>query len=99
MDAVVLFDESLVPGSFVRGRILGAILARQKRKAGYIRNDRLIVEPSLDSAQPKICNFQMVLNEMEKFFVTSHQLEGRDFRVIKCVGRREANALVAEAII
>jgi inorganic pyrophosphatase len=98
LDAVILFDEPLVPGSFVRGRILGAILATQKRKAGYIRNDRLIVEPILDSAQPKLCNFQMVLNEMEKFFVTSHQLEGRDFKVIRCVGRREAGALVAAAI-
>jgi len=98
LDAVILFDEPLVPGSFVRGRILGAIVAKQKRKAGYIRNDRLIVEPILDPPQRKICNFKTVLNEMEKFFVTSHQLEGRDFRVIECVGRREASALVAAAI-
>jgi len=99
LDAVILFDEPLIPGSFVHGRILGAILAKQKRKAGYIRNDRLIVEPIVDSTPQKLCDFRNVLNEMEKFFVTSHQLEGRDFKVIKCVGKREARSLVDAAIL
>ena len=74
LDAVILFDEPLVPGTFVRGRILGAILAKQKRKTGYIRNDRVIVEPILDSARQKLCDFRSVVSDMEKFFVTTDLL-------------------------
>jgi len=98
LDVVVLHEEALFPGSFVKARIIGAILAKQRKKDKLVRNDRLIVEPLIDSPQPKPCNFRIVLKEMKDFFVTAHHLEGRDFKILKYVGKREARSLLNAAI-
>src|SRR5262245_30662298 len=90
VDVLLLSDEASFPGCIVPGQLIGVLEAEQTEKGKTVRNDRLVavvVTPynpaeyqSLDEVS------RQRLDEIEHFFVSYNQMEGRQF---KPLGRRE----------
>jgi inorganic pyrophosphatase len=99
LDVLVLMDAPVIPGCLIRGRVIGAIEAEQKEKAGeWEENDRLIAvathaqaheeEKSLKDLRPHL------LDEIVAFFVEYNELRGRQFRNTGLCGPGKAAKLV-----
>jgi len=97
-------EEPIFTGCVVPVRLIGVVEAEQTHPDGKsVRNDRLIgvVETLVNPAEPRSINDigEQVLREIEQFFVSYNEMEGRHF---KCLGRRggsHALALVEKAKI
>ncbi len=103
LDVLVLMDEPAFPGCVLFCRIVGVIEGEQLDKKKKIRNDRIVaIEKDAHSwAEVK----QMgdlgdeFTQELEKFFVNFHQLQGKQFKIIGVRGANRARKLVKEALI
>jgi inorganic pyrophosphatase len=102
LDVLLLLDDPAPTGCVIRIRVIGAIEAEQREKAGeWLRNDRLIAVAthaqlhgnvkSLKALNPKI------LDEIEAFFHQYNQLEGKEFRPLRRCGPRTAAKLIEQA--
>jgi inorganic pyrophosphatase len=92
IDVLVLLEEPLFTGCVVPVRLIGVIEAEQTEPGSpTVRNDRLIgvVETAVNPAEPTSIGEigEQVLREIEHFFVSYNEAEGRQF---KCLGRRDA---------
>jgi hypothetical protein len=92
------------PGPWVASSIAessGSSSESRRKEEGTIRNDRLIVVavPSHTHADLKrVADLNAtLLEELEKFFVNYHAIDGEKYRVIGCKGPGKALKLVAEA--
>jgi hypothetical protein len=76
-------------GCLVTVRLLGVLEAEQTEKGKTIRNDRLIGAPETEKIRPAATTLSempdALLGEIEHFFVSYNQAEGRRFEVL---GRR-----------
>jgi inorganic pyrophosphatase len=101
LDALVLMDEPGTMGCLVDCRIIGVILGEQSEGRRKLRNDRLIVvaEPSHTHADLKrVADLNAtLLDELEKFFVNYHGIDGEKYKIVGCKGPGKARKLVAEA--
>ncbi|MGZ3886456.1 MAG: inorganic diphosphatase [Flavisolibacter sp.] len=84
LDVLIIMEEPAFPGILVRCRLIGALEARQSREKEMIRNDRLIAV-SLASHQYEevhsLGNLPPHLpEEMEHFFISYNQQEGKLFQ-------------------
>src|SRR5262249_59080069 len=96
-----LADEPAFPGCVVPARLIGVLEAEQTEGGKTIRNDRLVavVETpynpaeyrSLDEVNPQR------LDEIEHFFVSYNQMEGRQFKPLARKGVGRAQELLDEA--
>jgi inorganic pyrophosphatase len=98
LDVLVLMEVPSFTGCLVRGRLLGALEAKQTQKGKTQRNDRLIAVAAesrdyrgarrLTDLRPRL------LDEIEEFFVSYNARRGRRFRILRRVGRTAARKLV-----
>src|SRR6186713_3270753 len=58
LDVLLLGEGELFPGCLVKGRLLGALKAQQRKKGKTFRNDRLIAIPVLDPEQEGPSSFR-----------------------------------------
>jgi len=84
VDVLVLSAEPLFSGCLVPVRLLGVIEAEQKEEGKKaIRNDRLIGVPETEKIRPRERTLadipEAVLDQLEHFFVSYNQAEGRTF--------------------
>jgi inorganic pyrophosphatase len=101
VDALVLMEESAVQGSLVPVRVLGVLEAQQRKEGRKIRNDQLVTAAAdaheyqgirtLKDLSPKL------LEEIEHFFVSYHQMEGDGFESLGMRGARTALRLIEQA--
>jgi inorganic pyrophosphatase len=102
VDVLVLMDEPTFCGCLVSVRLIGVIEAEQTEKDNTFRNDRLIgvVETSVNPAEwtslPELSKSR--LDEIEHFFVSYNDAEGRQFKPLRRAGPRAAEKLVAESM-
>lgn len=73
-DVLILMDAPVVPGCIVRGRLLGAIQAKQKEKGGkWTRNDRLLAVATHAQTHQALKDLSdlrpHLLEEIKEFFV------------------------------
>lgn len=101
IDVLLLMDEPAFPGVVVRARLIGVIEAEQSEGSRRVRNDRLLavaeashLYANLDSPNDLPQNF---LDELQQFFVNYDRLEGKEYKLLGCKGRAEAERLVAKA--
>jgi inorganic pyrophosphatase len=103
VDVLVLLDQPAVCGVLVKVRLIGAIQARQKEKAGpWKRNDRLIAVAghsralagvkSLDDMRPS------QLDELVEFFVHYNKFEGRKFDALGFGDAKKAEKLLRAGV-
>ena len=84
LDVLVIMDEPAYPGCVVECKIIGALKAEQSSNKGMVRNDRLIAIPAgshmykdIDAVENLNKN---ILSEIEHFFGSYNQQEGKEFK-------------------
>jgi inorganic pyrophosphatase len=102
LDVLVLMDEPVFPGCRIRCRLVGVIEAEQSDGKETERNDRLlaIAEDCLnhkDVRSIKDLN-DHVLEEIEHFFVSYHELGGKQFKPLARHGPNRAIKLVRKGV-
>jgi inorganic pyrophosphatase len=97
LDILVLMDDPVASGSIVPSRLIGVIEAEQKEQDGEVaRNDRLIAVAEVCQLFADIKKLSdlpdTVVSQIERFFVTYNEQEGRQFTVTGRHGRKRAEA-------
>ena len=101
LDVLLVFDEPLFPGILVSARLIGAIRARQSENGKMKSNDRLLAVPVLpqEYSPPRSIRDldQRLLHEIQEFFRTYQRLMGKQFKVLRVLGPKEALKLVRQS--
>jgi inorganic pyrophosphatase len=101
IDVLVIMDEPAFPGCVVPAQLIGVLEAEQTEDGRTIRNDRLIavVETPYNPAEFQSLEevSQQRLDEIEHFFVSYNQMEGRQFRPLARRGADHARELLERA--
>ena len=103
LDVLLFMDEPAPPGTVVPCRVLGVILARQKRQSGNgkaERNDRLLAVARNSHRYAhwkKMADITpSVLDEIERFFEFYNQQKGVRFEPLGRAGAAEAKRLLED---
>jgi inorganic pyrophosphatase len=100
VDVLVLMDEPTFPGCLLTVRLLGVLRAEQTQDGETFRNDRLVGVPVTKVNRPEIRSLDELgkgrLDEIEHFFMSYNQAEGRQFKPLGRHGPDEADRLVAD---
>jgi inorganic pyrophosphatase len=101
LDVLVLMDEPAFPGCVVPARLIGVLEAEQTEGGKTVRNDRLVavVETPYNPAEFRSLEDvnRQRLDEIEDFFVSYNQAEGRQFKPLARRGADHARELVEKA--
>jgi len=102
IDVLVLMDEPTFCGCLVSVRLIGVIEAEQTEKGETVRNDRLlgVIETSVNPAEVHSIDelSKSRLDEIEHFFVSYNEAEGRTFKPTGRAGPRAADRLVEKSM-
>ena len=102
LDVLVLMDSPAFAGCLVPVRLIGVIEARQDEEGEKRRNDRLIAISTESHNQQHVRTIKDLDNheveEIEHFFISYHQLEGKPFKPIGRRGAKHAERLVKEGM-
>jgi inorganic pyrophosphatase len=103
LDVLVLMDEVAFPGCYLTGRLIGVIRAEQTENGDTIRNDRLIAVASCSHDQHNIQSIdqlnQHLVKEIEHFFISYNEMEGKLFEPQDRLGPEKARKLVDKATV
>jgi inorganic pyrophosphatase len=99
LDVLVLMDESVPSGSIVPSRLIGVLEATQTEKDGASeRNDRLIAisqSCQLFAEVRKLADLpDAVIRQIEQFFISYNEQEGKEFEINGCYGRKRAEQVL-----
>jgi inorganic pyrophosphatase len=101
LDVLLLMDEPAFPGCVVPARLIGVLEAEQTEGRKTIRNDRLVAVVETPYNQAELRSLEEVspqrLDEIEHFFVSYNQVEGRQFRPLARRGADHARGLLKRA--
>ena len=101
VDALVLMDEATFPGCVISARLIGVLEAKQTEKGKTVRNDRLVAVVETELNPPAFHKLSELgrqrLEEIEHFFVSYNEMEGRRFEPLGRQGPTRARALVKAA--
>ena len=102
LDVMVLTEAPLFPGCLVHVHLIGVIRATQKEKGRMIRNDRLLATIETPVNRPDITRLEQVaeqeLRNIEHFFRSYNQAQGREFKVTGRGGARQAQKMFRDAV-
>ncbi len=95
---MVLLDEPVFPGILITARLIGAIEAEQGKDGQMTRNDRLIVVASACQDYGEVNELTdlnaSLVTEIEHFFVSYNQIEGKKFKPIGRPNAKQARKLL-----
>jgi inorganic pyrophosphatase len=98
VDVLVIMDEPAYPGIVVKCRIIGAIKAIQRNESKWERNNRIIAvyaQSHMYAGLKTIGDLNPgVLSEIEHFFMSYNEQEGKTFKVQGRAGAKEALGLI-----
>lgn len=102
LDVLVLTQAPLFPGCLVHVHLIGVIRATQKENRRMIRNDRLLATIETPVNKPGITRLAQVpeqeLRDIEHFFRSYNQAQGREFRIGGRGGARLAQKMFRDAV-
>jgi inorganic pyrophosphatase len=102
LDVLVVMDEPAFPGSVVPARLIGVIEAYQTTEGKTTRNDRLIALLETPLNRPEMRSLgewnENRLDELEHFFISYNEMEGREFKPIARLGPRQAMKQLEEGM-
>ena len=102
LDVLLLMDEPAFPGCVVPARLIGVLEAEQTEGGKTVRNDRLVavVETPYNPAEYRSLDevSEQRLDEIEHFFVSYNEAEGRQFKPLGRQGPSRARKLLKEAM-
>ncbi len=101
LDVLVLLDEPVALGCVVPVRLIGVLQAEQTEKSGEtVRNDRLLGVVQTPYNPPEVQSLDELqkqrVDEIEHFFVSYNEMEGRRFRPTGRHGPDQAERLLEE---
>jgi inorganic pyrophosphatase len=101
LDVLVLLDEPVALGGVVPVRLIGVLQAEQTEKGGEtVRNDRLLGVVETPYNPPEVRSLAELhkqrVDEIEHFFVSYNEMEGRRFRPTGRHGPDQAERLLEE---
>jgi inorganic pyrophosphatase len=98
LDIIVISEFKSFPGCMVECKIVGAIAAKQTEKNKTIRNDRFLAIPVYAKSFSNIESVEelpeKMLEELEKFFITYNEIEGKTFKPIERLKAKDAFKLI-----
>lgn len=102
LDVLLLLAAPAFPGCVVEARLIGALELEQDEKTGEtVRNDRLLAVAADSNEHKDIRSLtdlsNQMLHEIEHFFISYNQANGRTVRVLRRVGPERAHALLRQA--
>jgi len=102
VDVLVLTEEPAFPGCVLSAQLIGAIEAEQDENGKTIRNDRLIAVIQTKTNPPVVKSLDALgeqrLCEIERFFISYNETEGKKFRPIGRGNVKKAEALLKAAL-
>lgn len=101
LDVLVISDTPSFTGCLITGKLIGTISGEQTEKKKTIRNDRLLAVP-VTPANPALFTHinslpESWITEIEHFFVSYNQAQGREYKPTKHGGPKEAKAALTAA--
>jgi inorganic pyrophosphatase len=101
LDVLLLMDEAAFPGCVVPALLIGVLEAEQTEDGKTVRNDRFVAVVETPYNPAEFRSLEEVsgqrLDEIEHFFVSYNQMEGRQFKPLARRGAVHAQKLL-EAI-
>jgi inorganic pyrophosphatase len=103
LDALVIHDAATWPGLVIRCRASGVVKVAQREqgKRGKVRNDRIIAVPEDDPRGDAISDARKLSKatreQLEKFFVASVALKGKELTFLGWGGPDEAARLIRKS--
>lgn len=102
LDVLLLMDQPAFPGCVIPARLIGILEAEQTEGGKTVRNDRLVAVVETPYNPAEFQSLEEVsrqrLDEVEHFFVSYNQMEGRQFKPLARQGADRAQKLLEEAI-
>lgn len=100
LDVLVIMEEPASGGTLVPARLIGVVEAEQTEDGEMERNDRLIAVFTGSRRHSGVHSLddlgKGVLKEIEHFFISYNEIEGREFKPIGRHGPGRAQRLVQE---
>jgi len=101
LDIIVISEFESFPGCKMKCRPIGGMQAEQsaqKGKSKMIRNDRFIAIPDCSSIFENIKSIDdlpdEIIKQLESFFIDYNKAEGKEFKVLKKLGPKDALRLI-----
>jgi len=98
LDVLLLMDEPAFPGCLVEARLLGVMEASQTKAGQTQRNDRFIAtaRKTKGLCQPATIKglSEDILDQIQHFFVSYNEIEGKRFQVRRLSGPSAAKRLI-----
>ena len=102
LDVLLLMDEPAFPGCVVPARLIGVLVAEQTERGKTVRNDRLVAVVETPYNPAEFHSLEEVgrqrLDEIEHFFVSYNQMEGRQFKPLGRHGPDRAQELLEKGM-
>lgn len=98
LDVLVLMEEPVCGLCLVQAHLIGVIEAQQTEEGKKERNDRLVAvaangnQPTEDQSLKKVSS--QTLKEIERFFVSYNELQGKKFKILNYRGPKVAMDLL-----
>jgi len=103
LDVLVLLDEPAFPGCIVPARLIGIFEAEQTQAGKTIHNDRFVAVIETPYNPPAFRSLEelhpQALAEIEHFFISYNQIEGRQFRPLGRQGPDQAQKIMEKAML
>jgi inorganic pyrophosphatase len=99
LDVIVVSEITTFPGCVMDCRLIGAFEVEQTERDGKtMRNDRFLAVPEVSQLFSEVKDINdvpdAILNQLEHFFKNYNEQAGKQFEVLKRVGRVTARKLV-----
>jgi inorganic pyrophosphatase len=102
IDVLVLMDEPAFSGCLIFARLIGVIEAEQTEDGEKIRNDRLVAVAANSRTHQSLHSLKelesSILDEIEHFFKSYDEMEGKKFRPLGRYGPRRAQKLIESGV-
>jgi inorganic pyrophosphatase len=102
LDVLVLLDDPAFPGCIVPARLIGLLEAEQTQAGKTVRNDRFVAVVETPYNPPAFRSLEelnaQAVDEIEHFFISYNQLEGRQFKPLGRHGPERAQEVMEAAI-
>ncbi len=103
LDVLLLLDEPTFTGCVLDARLIGVIEAEQTEKANTVRNDRLVGVAAVTQDYRNLKHLsdldKHLIDEIEHFFISYTETEGKTFKPLGHFGPHRAIRLVEKGIL
>ena len=100
LDVLVILEEPAFAGCLVEARLLGVLEASQSKKGKTVRNDRFV---ACANKLKRLCDVKSLreldedlLEQIQHFFISYNQSEGREFKPLRLSSAAVARKLIAK---